>query len=87
MARRVHEHGRSIGMALTSCTVPTAGRLTFELGDKAGPVTRTSAAQVIRVPVLSPAGSCSKAWQTSVQQQVSRHDAQSACSTPQCQAG
>jgi dihydroxyacetone kinase-like protein len=33
LARRVNEQGRSMGMALTSCTVPTAGRPTFALGD------------------------------------------------------
>lgn len=33
LARRVNEQGRSMGMALTSCTVPAAGRPTFELGD------------------------------------------------------
>ncbi|GAA1661701.1 dihydroxyacetone kinase subunit DhaK [Fodinicola feengrottensis] len=33
IARRVNENGRSLGVALTSCTVPTAGRPTFELAD------------------------------------------------------
>ncbi len=33
LARRVNGQGRSMGMALTSCTVPAAGRPTFELGD------------------------------------------------------
>jgi dihydroxyacetone kinase-like protein len=33
IARRVNENGRSMGMALTSCTVPAAGKPTFELGD------------------------------------------------------
>jgi len=33
VARRVNEVGRSMGMALTSCTVPAAGKPTFELGD------------------------------------------------------
>lgn len=33
LARRVNASGRSMGMALTSCTVPAAGRPTFELGD------------------------------------------------------
>jgi phosphoenolpyruvate---glycerone phosphotransferase subunit DhaK len=33
LCRRVNANGRSMGMALTSCTVPTAGRPTFELGD------------------------------------------------------
>ena len=32
VARKVNENGRSMGMALTSCTVPAAGRPTFELG-------------------------------------------------------
>jgi len=31
LARRVNESGRSLGVALTSCTVPAAGRPTFEL--------------------------------------------------------
>ncbi len=31
LARRVNASGRSMGMALTSCTVPAAGRPTFEL--------------------------------------------------------
>jgi dihydroxyacetone kinase-like protein len=30
---RVNESGRSMGMALTSCTVPAAGKPTFDLGD------------------------------------------------------
>lgn len=33
MARKVNDQGRSMGMALTSCTVPTAGKPTFELGE------------------------------------------------------
>lgn len=33
LARRVAEQGRSIGLALTSCTVPAAGRPTFQLGE------------------------------------------------------
>lgn len=33
IARKVNEQGRSMGMALTSCTVPHVGRPTFELGD------------------------------------------------------
>ena len=33
LARRVNATGRSMGMALTSCTVPAAGRPTFELAD------------------------------------------------------
>jgi dihydroxyacetone kinase-like protein len=33
IARRVNESGRSMGMALTSCTVPAAGRPTFDLPD------------------------------------------------------
>jgi len=33
LARKVNRYGRSMGMALTSCTVPSAGEPTFELGD------------------------------------------------------
>ncbi|WP_069804051.1 dihydroxyacetone kinase subunit DhaK [Thermogemmatispora onikobensis] len=33
LARRVNEQGRSMGMALTSCTVPAKGSPTFELGE------------------------------------------------------
>jgi dihydroxyacetone kinase-like protein len=33
IARKVNENGRSMGMALTSCTVPAAGKPTFEIGD------------------------------------------------------
>jgi dihydroxyacetone kinase-like protein len=33
LCRRVNGAGRSMGMALTSCTVPAAGKPTFELGD------------------------------------------------------
>jgi dihydroxyacetone kinase-like protein len=33
IARQVNENGRSMGMALTSCTVPHAGKPTFEIGD------------------------------------------------------
>src|SRR5437764_9103712 len=33
LARKVNAQGRSMGMALTSCTVPAAGKPTFELGD------------------------------------------------------
>jgi dihydroxyacetone kinase-like protein len=33
MARKVNDHGRSMGMALTSCTVPAAGKPTFDLGE------------------------------------------------------
>ena len=33
ICRKVNEWGRSMGMALTSCTVPAAGKPTFELGD------------------------------------------------------
>jgi dihydroxyacetone kinase-like protein len=33
LARRVNDSGRSMGMALTSCTVPAAGRPTFTLGE------------------------------------------------------
>jgi len=32
LCRRVNANGRSMGMALTSCTVPMAGRPTFDLG-------------------------------------------------------
>jgi hypothetical protein len=34
MTERVNANGRSMGMALTSCTVPAAGRPTFTLGDE-----------------------------------------------------
>jgi dihydroxyacetone kinase-like protein len=33
IARQVNAQGRSMGMALTSCTVPAAGKPTFELGE------------------------------------------------------
>lgn len=33
LAKRVNDAGRSMGMALTSCTVPAAGKPTFELPD------------------------------------------------------
>ena len=33
LCRRVNSNGRSMGMALTPCTVPAAGTPTFELGD------------------------------------------------------
>ncbi len=33
LCQRVNENGRSMGMALTSCTVPAAGKPTFELGE------------------------------------------------------
>lgn len=33
LAKRINETGRSMGMALTSCTVPAAGKPTFELAD------------------------------------------------------
>jgi len=33
LCRKVNENGRSMGMALTSCTVPAAGRPTFELAE------------------------------------------------------
>lgn len=33
LARRINETGRSMGMALTSCTVPSAGKPTFEIPD------------------------------------------------------
>ena len=32
LCRKVNQNGRSMGMALTSCTVPAAGKPTFELG-------------------------------------------------------
>jgi len=34
LGRKVNQCGRSMGMALTSCTVPAAGKPTFELGEK-----------------------------------------------------
>ncbi|HJV15217.1 MAG TPA: dihydroxyacetone kinase subunit DhaK [Propionibacteriaceae bacterium] len=33
LARAINDSGRSMGMALTSCTVPVAGKPTFELGE------------------------------------------------------
>ncbi len=33
LAERVNQHGRSFGLALTSCTVPHIGHPTFELGE------------------------------------------------------
>src|SRR5436309_5122802 len=33
LARKVNVSGRSMGMALTSCTVPSAGKPTFDLGE------------------------------------------------------
>jgi dihydroxyacetone kinase-like protein len=33
VARKVNANGRSMGLALTSCTVPAAGKPTFELSD------------------------------------------------------
>ena len=33
LGRKVNERGRSMGMALTPCTVPAAGKPGFELGD------------------------------------------------------
>src|SRR2546426_10655722 len=33
LAKKVNDQGRSMGMALTSCTVPAAGKPTFEIGD------------------------------------------------------
>jgi phosphoenolpyruvate---glycerone phosphotransferase subunit DhaK len=33
LARKVNAQGRSMGMALTSCTVPAAGKPTFDLGE------------------------------------------------------
>ena len=34
LCRKVNAQGRSMGMALTSCTVPEAGKPTFELGER-----------------------------------------------------
>jgi len=33
LAKKVNDNGRSMGMALTSCTVPSAGKPTFELAE------------------------------------------------------
>src|SRR5207245_3688459 len=33
LSRKVNDHVRSMGMALTSCTVPAAGKPTFDLGE------------------------------------------------------
>ena len=33
VCRKANENGRSMGVALTSCTVPSAGKPTFEMGD------------------------------------------------------
>ena len=33
LAKKVNDNGRSMGMALTSCTVPAAGKPTFELAE------------------------------------------------------
>jgi len=33
LCRKVNANGRSMGMALTSCTVPAAGKPTFDIGD------------------------------------------------------
>ena len=33
LCRKVNSYGRSIGIALTSCTVPAAGKPTFDLGE------------------------------------------------------
>lgn len=33
LARKVNQYGRSLGMAITSCIVPAAGKPTFDLGD------------------------------------------------------
>ena len=33
MAREVNDRSRSLGVALTSCTVPAAGKPTFDLAD------------------------------------------------------
>ncbi|MHB1501000.1 MAG: dihydroxyacetone kinase subunit DhaK, partial [Candidatus Dormibacteria bacterium] len=34
LCRRVNREGRTMGMALTSCTVPAAGKPTFQLGEE-----------------------------------------------------
>jgi dihydroxyacetone kinase-like protein len=34
ICRKVNGQGRSMGMALTSCTVPAAGKPTFDIGDE-----------------------------------------------------
>lgn len=34
LCRRVNQHGRSMGMALTSCTIPAKGSPTFALGEQ-----------------------------------------------------
>lgn len=34
LCRKVNQYGRSFGVALTSCTVPAAGKPTFELGEE-----------------------------------------------------
>ncbi len=34
LAHKVNDQGRSMGMALTSCTVPAAGKPTFDLGEE-----------------------------------------------------
>ena len=33
LCRKVNQYGRSMGMALTSCTVPAAGKPTFDIGE------------------------------------------------------
>ena len=33
LAKKVNDNGRSMGMALTSCTVPAAGKPTFDLAE------------------------------------------------------
>jgi dihydroxyacetone kinase-like protein len=33
VAKKVNDNGRSMGMALTSCTVPSAGKPTFDIGE------------------------------------------------------
>jgi dihydroxyacetone kinase-like protein len=33
LCRKVNQYGRSMGMALTSCTVPAAGKPTFQIGE------------------------------------------------------
>ncbi len=34
LCRKVNENGRSMGMALTSCAIPAAGKPTFEIGEQ-----------------------------------------------------
>lgn len=69
LAQRVNGAGRSLGLALTSCTVPAAGKPTFELGEdemefgvgihgepgreRRPVVTAAEAAQLLVDPILS----------------------------------